>query len=86
MPKIGDVRISPVILFSDICHLFRNPNQAFIQYCIAKGERATWRRLSQLEVRCAIEFALHSLLLRGTKEGRQREDVLTPHLRFTRYL
>ena len=86
MPKIGDVRISPVILFSDICHVFRNPNQAFIQYCIAKGERATWRRLSQLEVRCAIEFALHSLLLRVTKEGRQREDALAPHLRFTRYM
>jgi TAG lipase / lysophosphatidylethanolamine acyltransferase len=83
MPTIGDVRISPVILFRDIRHIFRTPDREFIRYCIAKGERATWRRLSQLEVRCAIEFALHSLLLRATRNDKQREELISLYRRST---
>lgn len=81
-PDVGDIRISPIIFFSDVRHLARSPSPAFIEYCIAKGERAAWRKLTQLQARCAIEFTMQSLLLR-TCLGKA-EEPLGMHRRVVR--
>ena len=42
-PMVGDVQISPVIYCSDIQYLLSTPDPRFVQYCIQKGQLATWR-------------------------------------------
>lgn len=61
-PIVGNVQITPSIYCSDIQYLIANPSPAFIRYCIHKGEVATWKRLPQIQMRCAIEFALLEIL------------------------
>lgn len=61
-PMVGDVQITPTIYCSDIQYLLSTPDPQFVRYCIQKGERATWRRLAQIRVRCAIEFAAEDIL------------------------
>lgn len=61
-PMVGDVQISPIIYCSDIQYLLSTPDPRFVQYCIQKGQLATWRRLGHIQVRCAIEFATDRIL------------------------
>lgn len=63
-PIVGDVQISPTIYCSDIQYLLSNPDPAFVQYCIHKGETAAWKRANQVEMRCAVEFAIEKILSR----------------------
>ena len=60
-PEVGDVHISPVIWTSDIVQVLANPTPDFLAYCIRKGEQATWRRMSQIDIRCAVEFELEAM-------------------------
>lgn len=61
-PIVGDIQITPSIYCSDIRYLIANPSPDFVRYCIHKGEVATWRRLPQIQMRCAIESALLEIL------------------------
>lgn len=61
-PDVGDIQISPKIFLSDSSYLFANPTKQFIKYCMAKGERATWEHISQIEIRCAVEFELERMI------------------------
>ncbi|PJF19595.1 Tgl5p [Paramicrosporidium saccamoebae] len=63
-PMVGDVQITPTIYCSDIQYLLSNPDPKFVRYCIQKGEVATWKRHSQIEMRCAIEFAIEDIMRR----------------------
>lgn len=64
-PALGDIQIVPRILFSDLGLLVNNPTPEFLQYCLVKGERAGWRRISAVWVRCAIEFEIDKALQRA---------------------
>jgi TAG lipase/lysophosphatidylethanolamine acyltransferase len=63
-PMVGDVQITPTIYCSDIQYLLSNPDPTFVKYCIQKGQVAAWKRYCQIEVRCAIEFAIEDILRR----------------------
>lgn len=61
-PLPGDVTLSPTIRFSDIIYIIRNPCPAFLQYCMEKGERSVWKRMSQLRIRSSIEYEMEKLM------------------------
>lgn len=61
-PQVGDIQITPQIWNSDIAFLFANPTPEFIRYCIGKGQHACWQRMTQVHVRCAIEFELDRMI------------------------
>ena len=67
-PMVGDVQVAPLIYFSDIKYIFSSPDPEFVKYCIQKGEIATWRRTTHIEMRCVIEFAIERIL-DGLKQG-----------------
>lgn len=67
----GDILFKPIIFFSDIQYIFSNPTPQFIHYCIEKGEYSVWRRMTNLEIRCAIEFATEDALV---KLNQQKHD------------
>lgn len=71
-PFQGDVLITPAVYCSDIRHIVSNPTPEFIRLCVKRGERAVWRRMSQIEMRCAIEFAIDDIL--DQLRRRQSED------------
>lgn len=62
LPMTGEVQITPRIYCTDIRFLLSNPNPSFIDYCRQKGELAAWTKLPQIQMRCAIEFAIESVL------------------------
>jgi hypothetical protein len=64
-PEVGDVQIVPPILFTDLAHLSSSLNAEHIGYCVQKGERAVWRRMTMIRMRCAIEFAIDELLTKS---------------------
>ena len=61
-PIIGDVCIIPILYFREIGMLIKNPDREFIRYCVRKGERFAWKRLKEIEMRCAIEFEIEDIL------------------------
>ena len=61
-PIIGEVCIIPILYFGEIGMLIKNPDKDFIQYCVRKGERFAWKRLKEIEMRCAIEFEIDDIL------------------------
>lgn len=61
-PTVGDIQISPIIFRSDLKYIFTNPTPEFLRYCMFKGEQACWRNISQVEIRCAIESELDSMI------------------------
>ena len=67
-PSVGDILLTPPILFSDIAYVPSAGSAEFIGYCVQKGERAVWRRMTMVKMRCAIEFAIDELL----NKSRQR--------------
>lgn len=69
-PMVGDVQVTPFIYFSDIKYIFSSPDPSFVQYCIHKGELAAWRRMTHIEMRCAIEFAIEEILDRLKTKGK----------------
>lgn len=64
-PDVGDIQIVPPILFSDLSHLSSSLTAEHIGYCVQKGERAVWRRMTMVKMRCAIEFAIDELLAKS---------------------
>ena len=69
-PYIGDVQVTPSIFCSDIRYVISNPTKEFAEYCSRKGELATWKRLSQIKMRCLVEFTLDQILSDLTDDNR----------------
>jgi predicted acylesterase/phospholipase RssA len=67
-PALGDIQIVPRIIFSDLGLLVNNPTPEFLNYSLLKGERAAWRRLSAVWIRCAIEFEIDRALQRARSQ------------------
>lgn len=72
-PDVGDIQISPTIWTSDLSYVFANPTRQFITECIRKGQHACWRKISQIEIRCAIEFELDRMI-QALKLHRSRSE------------
>lgn len=58
----GDLLISPALYISDMKYFLQNPTVDFIRYCIGKGERAVWKHLTHVKMRCAVEFTIEDIL------------------------
>lgn len=69
----GDVLIKPMIFCTDIAYVLSNPTPEFVRYCMQKGQSAVWRRISNCEIRCAIEFAADDVLAKLKK--RKEKDA-----------
>lgn len=67
---MGDVMIFPSIELSDLRFLFTNPRKDLIQEAILKGERSTWPLLSQISIRCSIEYAIEDILQNELKSSK----------------
>jgi TAG lipase/lysophosphatidylethanolamine acyltransferase len=70
-PGVGDVRIEPTIWTSDILYILANPSPRFVAYCLHKGQQAAWRHLSQINVRCTIEFEIEKAIQQVRSLGRK---------------
>jgi TAG lipase/lysophosphatidylethanolamine acyltransferase len=79
-PALGDLQIVPPILWRDLRHLTSSPTQDYVAYCVGKGERAVWRRLGAVRIRCAIEFAIDDVLRRLRREHPRRGGQRLPSL------
>ncbi len=73
-PQVGDIQIAPKIWNSDFAYILSNPTPEFIRYCIGKGQHATWQHMTQVHVRCAIEFELERMIS-ALKSQRSRNKV-----------
>lgn len=54
----GDVTIVPAATIGDYMRILANPTNAFVDRCITIGMRQTWKKLSFIRARTAIELAL----------------------------
>ncbi|KAF2719140.1 patatin-domain-containing protein [Polychaeton citri CBS 116435] len=54
----GDITIFPDIAYADFPIILTNPTQEFMISALAKGERATWPKMSRIRNHCAVELAL----------------------------
>lgn len=84
---LGDVRMRPTITVRDLKHMLASPTPAFLQYCLLKGQRAAWYKMTAVRVRCAIEAEIEKAIrqLRGVlkleRDTQEEASVYTRPLR-----
>ena len=78
-PIMGDVIINPVTKWADLINLvLKNPDARLLEYCLKRGEQATWPRLAQIRTHLSVEKALHSAI-HEIEAGLSGRDLMSSH-------